>query len=166
MALRRRHCRKFLRASDIDAKLTQLGCGVIEKPHLDDLILSDNAVRDHRGCLIARTRRQSAGMERQIVAGMAEERFILSTFPDFGVSVDEVYWMGNDREDYRVCVRWTGTGTHRGTACMANRPDDVRTGGDAQLYISGRQIVEEWNLFNEFDVLAQLLRDESTTLLP
>ncbi len=94
-------------------------------------------------------------------------RGLMSTFPDLGVAVDEVYWMGNDREGYRACVRWTGTGTHRGYG-MYGQPTGRRAHlwGIVQLYFSGGQIVEEWNLFNEFDVLAQLLRDEPPTLLP
>jgi hypothetical protein len=36
----------------------------------------------------------------------------------------------------------------------------VHLWGISQLYIAGGRITEEWTLFNEFDVLAQLLRDD------
>ncbi|GAB3715072.1 ester cyclase [Nocardiopsis nanhaiensis] len=88
-------------------------------------------------------------------------RALIVTFPDLGVQVDEVYWMGNDRDGYRVSVRWSGVGTHRGHG-LYGRPTGRRAHlwGMAQLYIQGGRIVAEWNLFNEFDVLAQLLRDD------
>ncbi|ANS31179.1 hypothetical protein WSS_A14864 [Rhodococcus opacus M213] len=91
-------------------------------------------------------------------------RGLLSTFPDLGVAVDEVYWMGNDRDGYRVCVRWTGAGTHRGYGFYGT-PTGRRAHlwGITQLYIADGRIIEEWNLFNEFDVLAQLLRDDEST---
>ncbi|MFW0795230.1 ester cyclase [Gordonia sp. CPCC 205515] len=94
-------------------------------------------------------------------------RSLLSTFPDLGVAVDEVYWMGNDADGYRVMVRWVGAGTHRGYA-LYGKPTGRRAHiwGISQLYVKDRQIVEEWNLFNEFDVLAQLLRDDETSLIP
>src|SRR5690606_27530152 len=87
-------------------------------------------------------------------------RGLLVTFPDLGAQVDEVYWMGNDRDGYRVSVRWSATGTHRGYG-LYGRPTGRRAHlwGISQLYIQGGLIVAEWNLFNEFDVLAQLLRD-------
>jgi hypothetical protein len=34
-----------------------------------------------------------------------------------------------------------------------------------QLYVQGGRIVEDWMLFNEFDVLAQLLKDEPEPLI-
>jgi hypothetical protein len=37
--------------------------------------------------------------------------------------------------------------------------------GISQLYVRDRRIVEDWMLFNEFEVLAQLLRDDAPGLL-
>jgi len=87
-------------------------------------------------------------------------RGLMATFPDLGLHVDEVYWMGNEAEGFSVSVRWTAIGTHRG-----HGPYGVPTGrrvhlwGLDQLYIRDGRIVEQWALFNEFDVLGQLLRD-------
>jgi predicted ester cyclase len=87
-------------------------------------------------------------------------RALLSTFPDLGMHVDEIYWMGNDAEGFRVSVRWSAAGTHRGYA-LYGTPSQRRVSlwGMSQLYIVDGRITEEWNLFNEFDVLAQILAD-------
>ena len=104
------------------------------------------------------------GYGRGEVKGIA--RGLLATFPDLGISVDEVYYMGNEDEGYRVSVRWAGSGTHRGWN-LYGKPTGrrVHIWGMSQLYISGGKIVEDWMLFNEFDVLAQLLKDDPTPLI-
>jgi predicted ester cyclase len=93
-------------------------------------------------------------------------RGLMSTFPDLGVHVDDVYWMGNPAEGFSVSVRWSALGTHRGYGLYGTPTGRrVHLWGISQLYISGDQIVEEWALFNEFDVLAQLLRDEPAEII-
>lgn len=105
------------------------------------------------------------GYGRADVRAMA--RNLLSTFPDLGVNVDEVYWMGNAADGYAISVRWTGIGTHRGYGLYGTPTGRrVHIWGLSQLYISQGRIVEEWALFNEFDVLAQLLADTPTSVLP
>jgi predicted ester cyclase len=99
------------------------------------------------------------GYGRQDVKAMA--RALMSTFPDLGMQVDEVYWMGNEADGYRVSVRWTAQGTHRGYGLYgppSNRR--VHLWGINQLYVSQGQITEDWMMFNEFDVMAQILSDE------
>ena len=99
------------------------------------------------------------GYGRADVRAMA--RGLLATFPDLGLHVDEVYWMGGERDRCSAAVRWTAVGTHRGYALYGEptgRP--VHLWGISQLYFAGARIVEDWMLFNEFDVLAQLLRDD------
>jgi predicted ester cyclase len=104
------------------------------------------------------------GYGRQAVRAMA--RALLATFPDLGLHVDEVYWMGNEADGFRVSVRWTATGTHRGHALYGEPTGRrVHLWGLSQLYFEGGQIVEDWMLFNEFDVMAQLLREEPLDLL-
>jgi predicted ester cyclase len=99
------------------------------------------------------------GYGRAKVRAMA--RNLLATFPDLGLHVDEVYWMGNEAEGFRVSVRWTAVGTHRGYALYgAPTGRRVHLWGISQLYIRGGRIVEDWMLFNEFDVLAQLFKDD------
>jgi predicted ester cyclase len=87
-------------------------------------------------------------------------RGLMATFPDLGLHVDEVYWMGNEPEGFSVSVRWTAIGTHRGHGLYgAPTGRRVHLWGLDQLYIRDDRIVEQWALFNEFDVLGQLLRD-------
>ena len=103
------------------------------------------------------------GHGRGDVKGQA--RALMATFLDLGLQIDEVYWMGNEVEGFRVSVRWTATGTHRGYA-MYGAPTGrrVHLWGISQLYISDRRITEDWTMFNEFDVLAQILADEPRSL--
>jgi predicted ester cyclase len=104
------------------------------------------------------------GHGRQDVRAMA--RALLATFPDLGMRVDEVYWMGNDRDGYRVSVRWSAEGTHRGYA-LYGEPTQRRVSlwGIDQLYVTDGQITEDWMMFNEFDVLAQVLGDDPAPML-
>jgi predicted ester cyclase len=98
------------------------------------------------------------GYGRADVRKMA--RALMATFPDLGLHVDEVYWMGNEAEGYSVAVRWTALGTHRGYGLYGEPTGRrVHIWGLNQLYIRGGEITEEWALFNEFDVLAQLLAE-------
>jgi predicted ester cyclase len=99
------------------------------------------------------------GYGRSDVRAMA--RSLLATFPDLGVQVDEVYWMGNDTDGYSISVRWSGAGTHRGFG-LYGKPTGRRAHlwGMSQLYVMHGRIVEEWSLFNEFDVIAQLVSED------
>ena len=104
------------------------------------------------------------GYGRSDVRAMA--RSLLATFPDLGLQVDEVYWMGNDDEGYRVSVRWTALGTHRGWSLYGDPTGRrVHIWGLQQIYIERGEIVEDWMLFNEFDVLAQILKDDPAPLI-
>jgi hypothetical protein len=77
------------------------------------------------------------------------------------MQVDEVYWMGNEVEGFRASVRWTAQGTHRGYALYGEPTSRrVHIWGINQLYILHGQITEDWQMFNEFDVMAQILSDE------
>jgi predicted ester cyclase len=79
-------------------------------------------------------------------------------FPDLAMQTDEVYWMGNDTEGYLASVRWSATGTHRGHG-MYSKPTGrpVRLWGITQYKIVQGQIVENWTMFNELNLLMQLL---------
>ena len=104
------------------------------------------------------------GYGRQDIKGMA--RALLATFPDLGMQVDEVYWMGNEAEGFRVSVRWTAQGTHRGYALYGTPTNRrVHLWGINQLYIAGGRITEDWQMFNEFDVMAQVFSDEPASMI-
>jgi predicted ester cyclase len=85
---------------------------------------------------------------------------IMTMFPDLLHQVDDVYWMGNDRDGYLVSVRWSIVGTHRGAGIYGPPTGrNVQMWGIDQLRIHDGQILEQWMLFNEFAVMQQIFRD-------
>ena len=82
---------------------------------------------------------------------------LLSAFPDLELQVDEVYWMGNDRDGYLTSERWSAEATHTCTGAYGEPTGKtVQIWGITQHRISNRQIQAEWMLFNELDLLMQL----------
>jgi len=88
------------------------------------------------------------------------QAFLLSLFamfPDLELSIDEVYWMGNDKQGYLTSVRWSGNATHTGNGIYGpptNR--EVYIWGITQHKIVDGRIFDEWMLFNEMDIMMQL----------
>ncbi len=82
---------------------------------------------------------------------------IKTTFPDLTLQVDEVYWMGNDEEGYLISTRWSAEGTHTG-GTLYRKPSQARCQiwGITQWRIRDFIVVQEWQLFNEFDVMMQI----------
>ena len=39
---------------------------------------------------------------------------ILATFPDLAFQIDDLYWMGNDKDGYLTAMRWSIVGQHNG----------------------------------------------------
>lgn len=87
---------------------------------------------------------------------------IIAMFPDLAHYVDDVYWMGNERDGYLVSVRWSIVGTHRGYGAYGPPTGRrIHMWGINQDIIKNGKIVEEWMLFNEFAVMQQIYRDEA-----
>jgi len=85
---------------------------------------------------------------------------IMAMFPDLALSVDDVYWMGNEHDGYLTSVRWSIVGTHRGFGIYgAPTGRQISMWGISQHRINNGQIVEELMLFNEFAVMQQIYRD-------
>ena len=82
---------------------------------------------------------------------------ILAAFPDLAVQIDEVYWMGNDRDGHLTSARWSAVGTHRG-AGLYGEPTGraVQIWGITQHDIRNGRIQAEWMLFNELDLMMQI----------
>jgi predicted ester cyclase len=101
------------------------------------------------------------GATGRCLNGAAEYADMLSAlhraFPDLELQVDEVYWMGNDKDGYLTSERWSATGTHRG-AGLYGEPSgcEVQLWGITQQQIIGGRIVKEWMLFNELDLMMQI----------
>ncbi len=85
---------------------------------------------------------------------------ILAMFPDLAFQIDDLYWMGNDKDDYITAMRWSITGAHQGWGIYGpptGRP--VNIWGITQHHIRNGKIIEEWMQFNEFEVMQQIYRD-------
>ena len=86
---------------------------------------------------------------------------LIAMFPDLAFQIDDLYWMGNDRDGYLSSTRWSIVGTHRGHGIYGEptgRP--VYLWGITQHRIVDGRIVQEWTVFNEFEVMQRLFRDE------
>lgn len=85
---------------------------------------------------------------------------LIAMFPDCGLTVDDVYWMGNEREGFLTSVRWQLVGTHRGAGIYGPPTGrHVNMWGITQHRIVNGVITEEWMMFNEFEVMQQIYRD-------
>jgi hypothetical protein len=85
---------------------------------------------------------------------------LLAMFPDLELTLDDLYWMGNDQDGYCASVRWSLVGTHTGHG-VYGPPTGRRIfmWGITHDAIHNSQITEEWMMFNEFDVMQQIYRD-------
>lgn len=83
---------------------------------------------------------------------------VLATFSNLAHQIDHIYWMGNNAQGYKVSVRWSIEGSHRGPG-LYGKPTGkpISMWGISQLTIRNDKILEEWNLFNEFAVIQQIL---------
>jgi predicted ester cyclase len=82
---------------------------------------------------------------------------LLAAFPDAKLTVDHVYWNGDERDGYRVAARWTLVGTHQGPGEWGE-PSGARVQvmGLSQHRIERGRFVEESTLFDEFGMLKQI----------
>jgi predicted ester cyclase len=105
------------------------------------------------------------GPTDRVLSGLsAYKSFVLSLiamFPDIATQVDELYWMGNERDGYLASMRWSAVGTHLGFGPYGPPTRrQIRLWGITQYRIVNGRIREEWMMFNEFDVLQQILASE------
>ncbi len=111
-------------------------------------------------CYASNVRFHGAGDRELYGTGQVRAYFmsVLAMFPNLAHQIDHLYWMGNDAEGYKVSVRWSIEGSHRGPG-LYGKPTGkpVSMWGISQLTIRGGKILEEWHLFNEFAVMQQIL---------
>ncbi len=82
---------------------------------------------------------------------------LLGMFPDAGVTVDHVYWNGNDAQGYRVAVRWTLSGTHTGFGPYgAPSGARVRIMGLSHHHIKNGMFHKEYTVFDEMEILRRI----------
>ena len=113
------------------------------------------------------------GPSDRVFAGAPAYREFIDSFtaqfPDLDLQVDEIYWMGNEREGYLSAARWSATGTHTGSGRYGPASGaPVQVWGITQHEISGGRITREWMLFNELDLMMQIAaaRRQMTERLP
>ena len=86
---------------------------------------------------------------------------MIATFPDMALSVEDIYWMGNNHDGYAVSIRWGAIGTHSGNGSYGQPTNkECYIWGITQWHIENNKIVKEWTVFNEFGILVQLLGDK------
>ncbi len=84
---------------------------------------------------------------------------IRKAFPDLTLQVDEVYWMGNDADGYLISTRWSADGTHLGgTAYRTPTGQRCQIWGITQWHVKDGVIEQEWQLFNELDLMMQIAK--------
>ncbi len=83
---------------------------------------------------------------------------LMAAFPDAHLTLEHLYWMGDEQQGFKVMVRWNLQGTHRGPG-----PYGAPTGkriylmGISHLHIKNGKILEEWMIYDEFALLKQLV---------
>ncbi|MBD0865075.1 MAG: ester cyclase [Rhodobacteraceae bacterium] len=82
-----------------------------------------------------------------------------TAFPDLALQVDEVYWMGNPTEGYLISTRWSAEGTHAdGTLYRDPTDHKCQIWGITQWRVQDDKVVQEWQLFNELDLMMQIAK--------
>ncbi|MEM8590898.1 MAG: ester cyclase [Pseudomonadota bacterium] len=82
-----------------------------------------------------------------------------AAFPDLHHKVDEVYWMGNDADGYLISTRWSAEGTHSGgTAYREPTGAPCQIWGITQQRVKDGRVEQEWQLFNELDLMMQIAK--------
>jgi predicted ester cyclase len=83
---------------------------------------------------------------------------LFGMFPDAGLTVDHVYWNGDEDTGYHVAVRWTLIGTHTGYGSYGE-PSGARVQmmGLAQHHIKQGKFVQEYSLFDEMGLIKQIV---------
>jgi hypothetical protein len=86
---------------------------------------------------------------------------MIASFPNLALSVEDIYWMGNEQDGYLVSVRWGAIGSHKGNGYYGPPTDkECYIWGITQWQIKKNKIIKEWTAFNEFGILMQLLKDK------
>ena len=81
-----------------------------------------------------------------------------SVFPDLQLQVDEVYWMGNELDGWLISTRWSAEGTHLGDGIYRSPTGRAcQLWGITQWQVLNGVIQKEWQLFNELDLMMQIL---------
>jgi predicted ester cyclase len=82
---------------------------------------------------------------------------LIAAFPDCEMAVDHVQYIGDSHEGYRVAVRWTLHGHHRGYGIYGQPTGGpVRVIGVSHCLVRDGKIAEEWMIFDELALFKQV----------
>ena len=82
---------------------------------------------------------------------------LLGMFPDAGVTIDQLYWNGDERQGYRVATRWTLSGTHTGYGVYGTPSGArVRVMGLSHHHIKHGIFHKEITVFDEMEILRRI----------
>lgn len=82
-----------------------------------------------------------------------------AAFPDLRLQVDETYWMGNEKDGWLISTRWSAEGTHSGGELYkAPTGQRCQIWGITQWRVKDGLVQQEWQLFNELDLMMQIAR--------
>ena len=85
-------------------------------------------------------------------------REIREVFPNLKLGVDEVYWMGNASEGWLISTRWSAEGAHLGDGIYRQPTGRAcQIWGITQWLVKDGLVEKEWQLFNEFDLMMQIV---------
>ena len=92
-------------------------------------------------------------------------RALRDAFPDLELQVDEVYWMGSEADGWLIATRWSAEGTHSG-GTLYREPTGARCQiwGITQARVEDGTVRQEWQLFNEFDLMMQIAKARADTV--
>ena len=83
----------------------------------------------------------------------------IAAFPDARMDVDHVYWVGNEKDGFRVATRWTLTGTHDGPGVHgAPTGKPIRIMGISHHLLKDGRLMGEWTVFDGLALLKQIRR--------
>lgn len=104
------------------------------------------------------------GATERIFSGRTAYRYYVnelrSVFPDLQLQVDEVYWMGNELDGWLISTRWSAEGTHLGKGIYRSPSGKTcQMWGITQWQVLNGIVQKEWQLFNELDLMMQILAD-------
>lgn len=104
------------------------------------------------------------GATERIFSGRTAYRYYVnelrSVFPDLQLQVDEVYWMGNELDGWLISTRWSAEGTHLGKGIYRSPSGKTcQMWGISQWQVLNGIVQKEWQLFNELDLMMQILAD-------
>lgn len=90
---------------------------------------------------------------------------ILGTLSELRFSIDYSCKQPNKEKGTDVAVRWTLSGIHTGSA-LYGKPTEktILILGESQYHVANGKIVEEWTIFDELSVLAEIYRARETLI--